>query len=129
VIAASLFAILGSIVFVCSIVVDQKVHIALIDSLPPQFQDPLNSRYAFQVYVLSSSMPLVLQAEHMKSQVGFWFSLLCFALFSILFFEQTWIRLLPSVLLLAMTVSIIKSWKTYKANCNRLTVADDRDEL
>jgi len=117
VILASLIAIMGCFAFVCSIVVNQQVHNALINWLPPQFQDPWNSRYAFQVYVLSPSTPLALQAEHMKSQVGFWVSVLCFALFSILFFEQTWIRLLPSVPLLAMTASIIKSWKAYRANC------------
>jgi hypothetical protein len=127
-ILASFFAVVGSVAFVCSIIVDQMVHNALIESLPPQFQDSLSSRYAFDVYVLSPSTPLALQTKHMKALMGFWFSVLCFALFSIFFFEQMWARWLPSVLVFVMTVSIVKSWKAYKANCNRPMGASDKEE-
>jgi NAD/NADP transhydrogenase beta subunit len=48
---ASLFAIVGCVAFVGSVIADQKVQNALIDTLPPQFQDSLNSRYAFDVYM------------------------------------------------------------------------------
>ena len=118
---ASLFAIVGCVAFVGSVIADQKVQNALIDTLPPQFQDPLNSRYAFDVYVLSPSTPLALQADYIKSLMGFCVAVFCFALFSIFFFEQAWARWLPSVLPFVMTASTIKSWRAYKANRNRST--------
>jgi hypothetical protein len=118
---ASLFlAMAGSVAFVFSIIVSQKVHNAMIDFLPPQFQDSQNSRYAVDVYALGPSTPLTLQAEYIRSLIGFWFAVLCFALFSIFFFEQAWARWLPSVIFFVMTASTIKSWRAYKANCNRI---------
>jgi hypothetical protein len=122
--AASLFfAIVGSATFVYTVIVSQKAHNALIELLPPQFQDPLNSRYAVDVYALSSSTPLALQADYIKSLIGFWFAVLCLALFCIFFFDQAWARWLPSVVFVVMTASTIKTWKKYKANCNRPLVA------
>jgi hypothetical protein len=65
----------------------------------------------------ADSSPLALQADYLKSLAGC-FSTLCFALFCIFFFEQEWVRWLPSAIPLLMTISTARSWKTYEDNCN-----------
>jgi hypothetical protein len=106
----------------------QAAYVALIDSLPPQFQDGLNSRYAFPEYVLRPSTPLALQADYVKSQVGFCFaavgvSLLCFL------FEKIIAGAIVLVMLLGFTVLTFRSWKTYHANCGRQTTRGDGGRL
>ncbi len=49
----AIFAVLGLIAAIWSIVRYQIVYNSLIESFPTQFQDPLTSRYAFPVIVLS----------------------------------------------------------------------------
>ena len=106
----------------------QTTYIALLDLLPPQFQDGLNSKFAFPEYVLSPSTPLTLQAEYVKSQIGFCLgtlgvSLLCFS------FEKTIVGLIVMIMFFAFSALTIKTWKTYKANCNRPTAPVDRDSV
>jgi hypothetical protein len=106
----------------------QTTYVALTDSLPPQFQDGLNSRYAFPEYVLRPSTPLALQAEYVKSQVGFCFatlgcSLLCFL------HEKNAVGLIVLAMFFGFTALTIKSWRTYQANLNRRTDRDDREQL
>jgi len=48
----------------------QFAYNSVVDTLPPQIQDDLTSRYAFPVYVLEHSTPLHVQAEYMKSIWG-----------------------------------------------------------
>ena len=52
-----LFSIAGVIAFVWSAVKYEVTARALQDLLPPQFQDPLMSRYAFGVYALHPLLP------------------------------------------------------------------------
>jgi hypothetical protein len=58
----------------------QFAYNSVVDSLPPQFQDDLTSRYAFPVYVLERSTPLHVQAEYMKSLWGSCVAALCASL-------------------------------------------------
>ena len=96
----------------------QIVYHSIKDSFPPQFQDPLMSRYAFSVYALEPSTPLSLQAEYVKSSVAACVACLCasLAFFSV---QQVVIGCLLLVVFFVSFFSTIKSWKTYKENCNR----------
>jgi hypothetical protein len=104
----------------------QTVYYALINSFPLEFQDPLNSRSAFPEFALSPSTPLALQADYVKSLAGGCFAMLCFSLWFFSFGQVIggWLGL-GSFLLIA--TSTIKSWKTYKANCNRPVAHDDKE--
>jgi hypothetical protein len=66
----AVFIVIAIITGLWSAVKYQIVYNAVIDSLPPQFQDPLTSRYAFPVYALASSTPLPLQGEYVKSGIS-----------------------------------------------------------
>jgi hypothetical protein len=105
----------------------QTAYVALIGSLPPQFQDGLNSKFAFPEYVLHPSTPLALQADYVKSQIGFCvaalgFSLLCFL------YGKTVVGLIILVVVFGFTALTMKSWKTYKANCDRQTAHDAKEQ-
>jgi hypothetical protein len=104
-------------VAIWSAVIYQTVYRALINSFPPQFQDPLNSRYAFPVFALSPSTPLSLQADYMKSLAGGCFAMLGFSL-SCFSFQRVDGGCLALLGFFAAVVSTIKSWKAYKENCN-----------
>jgi hypothetical protein len=106
----------------------QTAYVALVDSLPPQFQDGVSSKFAFPEYVLRPSTPLVLQAEYVKSQIGFCFaalgvSLLCFL------YEKAIVGLIVLVMFCGFTALTIRSWKAYQANSNRRTSYDDEERL
>jgi hypothetical protein len=123
----AVFAIATAVAAIWSIYKYQTVYHALINSFALEFQDPLNSRYAFPEFALSPSTPLALQAEYVKSMAGGCFSMLCFSL-SFFSFGQViggWLGLGAFLLIAAST---IKSWKIYKANCNRTVVRDDKGE-
>jgi hypothetical protein len=105
----------------------QTTYVALIDSLPSQFQDGLNSRYAFPEYVLRPSTPLPLQAEYVKSQIGFSFATLGFSLLCFLH-EKNAVGLVLLIMFFGFSILTIKSWKTYQANLNRRTACDDNDQ-
>ena len=125
-IAIPILVIATAVAVLWSLFKYQTTYIALFDLLPPQFQDGLNSKFAFPEYVLSPSTPLTLQAEYVKSQIGFCLatlgvSLLCFS------FEKTVVGLIVMIVFFALTALTIKTWKTYKANCNRPRAPVDRD--
>lgn len=106
----------------------QTTYVAVIDLLPSQFQDGLNSRYAFPEYALSPSTPLALQVDYVKSQMGFCFatfgvSLLCFL------FQKTVVAWIVLVMFFGFSALAIKSWKAYQANRNRRTARDDKEQL
>lgn len=116
-IAVPILIVAVAVSVVWSIVKYQTAYVAVMDLLPPQFQDGLNSRYAFPEYALRPSTPLALQAEYVKSQVGFCVaavgcSLLCFL------YEKTALGLIVLAMSFWFTALTIKSWKTYKANVN-----------
>jgi Flp pilus assembly protein TadB len=101
---------------------------ALSDSYPAEFKEGTLWRTAFPIFVLSPSTPLDLQAGFLQSQAAFCFvvlgiSLCCFLL------EKTLAGWLLLIAFSGFVVLAIKSWNTYKANCARRMVRDDKDEL
>jgi hypothetical protein len=127
VIAVPILVIATAVAILWSAFKYQTTYVALIDSLPPQFQDGVSSKFAFPEYVLRPSTPLALQAEYVKSQIGFCsatlgVSLLCFI------FEKIVIGLIVLAMFLWFTALTIKSWKKHQANCNRRTAGDDKEQ-
>ncbi|WP_049823290.1 hypothetical protein [Bradyrhizobium sp. WSM2254] len=104
-----------------------EIQSALSDTLPLQFRDGLNSRYAIPIYALEPSTPLAVQAEYVKSLAGGSVALTCFAL-ACLFAGQMPGVLLASVGAIAVTISTIKSWKTYRQNGDRRAPPIDTNE-
>jgi hypothetical protein len=104
------------------------VYHAVIDSFPPQFQDPLMSRYAFPVLAMSHITPLPLQMEYVRSQIG---GRVTFVSISMAFFSiHQWI--IGCVILILCSVGIwstFGSWKTYKANYDRAEAQGDKEVL
>jgi hypothetical protein len=105
----------------------QTAYVGVIEYLPPQFQDGLSSKFAFPEYVLDPSTPLALQAEYVKSQIGFCCatlgaSLLCLAL------EKEIPALIMLAFLFGFAALTIRSWKTYQRNCHRRMAGDDRGQ-
>lgn len=123
---AALFAILSGIAMIWSAIRYQIVYNSVIDTFPPQFQDDLTSRYAFPVLALRASTPLPLQAEYVKASWGGCVAFLCV---SLCFFSlgELIVGCLGLVVFLVSIFSAIKSWKTYKENCNRGTPDEDDD--
>jgi hypothetical protein len=70
-IAVPILAIGTAVAVLWSMFKYQTAYVALIESLPPQFLDGLSSKFAFPEYVLRPSTPLSLQAEYVRSQIGF----------------------------------------------------------
>jgi Ca2+/Na+ antiporter len=123
----AVFIFAGLLAAVWSIVKYQIVYNSLVETFPPQFQDPLTSRYAFPVLALSPSTPLSLQGDYVKSLQGFCVLFLCMSL-SFFAFQQTIIGCLFLVVFVVTVFSMVKSWKTYKENCNRAAAQTDREE-
>jgi F0F1-type ATP synthase assembly protein I len=123
----AVFLVLGLIAAIWSIVRYQIVYNSLRESFPTQFQDPLTSRYAFPVIVLSHSTPLSLQADYVKSLAGGCVAFLGISL-SFFSFQQTIFGCLCLIGLFLNVVSTIRSWNTYRENSNRSTAHDDEQE-
>jgi hypothetical protein len=123
----AVFFVLSAIAAIWSAVRYQIVYRSVVDSFPPQFQDDLTSRYAFPVYALSPSTPLPLQAEYMKSLWGGCVSFLCVSLG---FFSSQ--NVVFGGFCLAgffwVVFSTLKSWKTFKENCNRASTRRDKEQ-
>jgi hypothetical protein len=113
-----MLAIASVLAVIWSIFKYQTVYYALINSFPLKFQDPLTSRYAFPEIALSPSTPLPLQAEYLKSLIGFCLAALGFSLFCF-FIEKTIVGWILFFMFLGFAALTIKSGKAYKANCNR----------
>ncbi|MCA6121921.1 hypothetical protein J6500_08425 [Bradyrhizobium sp. WSM 1704] len=110
------FFAITAIAAIWSAVRSEVLRRELVDSLPPQFQDDLMSRYAVHTYALAPSTSLPLQTEYMKvlyagcaaalsGSLGFFASgnpaLGCFVLIGFLW----------------AAYQTFKSWKAYQANC------------
>jgi hypothetical protein len=96
----------------------QTTYAALLGSLPPEFQNGSNSRFAFPEWVMKPSTPLSLQSDYVKSQAGFCFvalgiSVLCF------FYENTQMSAIVLAMFAAFAALTIKSWTTFRANRSR----------
>jgi len=120
------FIVLGIVVGIWSGVKYQIVYNSVVESFPPQSQDPYTSRYAFPVLALSHSTPLSLQADYVRSLAGFCVFTLCISL-SLFSFQQ---MIFGGVCLIGVFISVfstIKSWKTYKENCNRAVAPDEKE--
>ena len=123
----ALFAVGCGMAMICSAIRYEFVYRSVKDSFPPQFQDDLTSRYAFPVLALSPSTPLPLQAEYLKAMWGGCVAFLCLALcfFSL---QELIVGCLGLIVFFVQTFSTIKSWKTYKENCDRTAVHDVKEE-
>lgn len=115
---AAVFFVAGAIALIWSAVRYEIVYRSLVDSFPAQFQDDLTSRYAFPVLALSPSTPLPLQADYMKALWGSCVGCLCISLGFFAFGNVPFGCLLLLGFIWAV-FSTMKSWKTYKENCNR----------
>jgi hypothetical protein len=115
---AAVFAVMCALAGIWSAIKYHMTYLAIVDSLPLQFQDSLLSRYAFPECVLRPSTPLELQTEYMKSLAGGCFAMFCFSLACFIGGQPAggWLALAG---FLAIAVGTIKSWMTYRANCNR----------
>jgi TRAP-type C4-dicarboxylate transport system permease small subunit len=124
----AVFVVLAGLAGIWSGIKSQIVYNSIVDSFPPQFQDPLASRYAFSVLALSHTTPLSLQAEYVSSQIGGCVVFLCISLafFSI---HQLIIGCLILIALFAQVWSTIKSRKTYKENCDRAQARGNKEVL
>ena len=124
---AVVFAVGCGIAFIFSAVKTEIVYRAIIDSFPPQFQDPYNSRYAIHVWALSHSTPLPLQAEYIES---LWAACVAFLCLSLCFFslQQPIIGCVCLAVFAGCVFSTVRSWKIYKENCNRATNQNDKEE-
>jgi hypothetical protein len=123
----AVFVVGAFVAAIWSIVIYQNVYNSVIELFPQQSQDPFTSRYASPVLARSPSTPLSLQADYVKSLSGFCVVFLCI---SIVFFsiQQVIIGYLSLGVFLVSVLSTIKSWKTYKANCNRSVARSDHKE-
>ena len=127
-IAVPILAIATAVAVLWSILKYQTAYVALIDSLPPQFQDGLSSKFAVPEYVLQPSTPLALQGEYVKAQIGSSFATLGISLLCFLH-EKLIAGSIVLVIFFWFTALTIKSWKTYQANCNRRTSGDEEEQL
>jgi len=105
----------------------QVAYNSVVDSLPPQFQEDLTSRYAFPVYVLEPSTPLHVQAEYMKSM---WGSCAGALLGSLCFFSyQNYVFGGFVLIVFAFAMfSTTKAWRTYRDNCSRAVNRDVEEQ-
>jgi hypothetical protein len=122
----AVFGMVGAIAFVWSAVRNHLVYRALIDSFPPELKDGLTAKFALHVIALSPSTPLSLQAEYLKSLAAGCVAMLCFSL-SLFCADKIegWLALGGCLL---TAISAIRSWKTYRQNCNRAVAHNDGGE-
>jgi hypothetical protein len=113
-----LVALATAFVALWSIYKYQTTYAALLGSLPPQFQDGSNSRFAFPEWVLRPSTPLPLQSDYVKSQAGFCLVTLGIAMLCLLS-GKTEIGAMVLAMLAAFSALTIKSWKLFRANKTR----------
>ncbi|MGJ4884744.1 hypothetical protein [Bradyrhizobium sp. HKCCYLR1023] len=115
--AGVLFVLGGFLLFVAAIHT-HSVYRAILDTLPPQFQDEWTSRYAFSVYALAPTTPLDVQASYVKAMV-----LSCPACLSISFgFFAAGNVVLGCLAMLAFVIATyraLQGWRTYKSNLDR----------
>lgn len=123
----AVFGVGCGIAFILAAVKTQIVHNAIVDSLPPQFQDSYNARFAIHAYALSHITPLPLQAEYIQSLCAGCAGIFCMALcfFAV---QQPIIGGIILAIVAACVFSTIKSWKTYKENCNRAMSPKNQDD-
>ena len=116
----AVFGVACAIAIIWSGVRYEIVYKAVVDSFPPQFQDPETSRYAFPVLVLGPSIPLSLQADYLKSLLGGCVAFLCLSLcfFSV---DQPIVGCIVFAVFLASIFYAFKSWKIYRQNRDRPT--------
>jgi hypothetical protein len=113
-----------AVAVVWTIVKYQMAYTALIELLPPQFQDGLSSKFAFPEYVLCPSTPLSLQADYVQSQIGACLAALGISLLCLLY-EKVLVSSIVLVVFFGFTFLTIKSWKTYQTNSKRQTFHDN----
>jgi hypothetical protein len=123
---AAVFGILSVIAFIWAAIRNHLVYRALIDSFPPELKDDLTAKFALHVIALSPSTPLSLQAEYMKSLMAGCVAMLCFSLALFCAHRIEGWLVLGGFLLVGF--STIKSWKTYRQNCDRKAAHNGKEE-
>ncbi|MDH6262979.1 hypothetical protein [Bradyrhizobium sp. BR13661] len=124
---AVFFGVLCALAVTWSIVKYFGVQSVVSDTLPLQFRDGLNSRYAIPIYALEPSTPLAVQAEYMKSLAGGCVAVPSFAL-ACFFAGQMQAALLGTLGATVVVISTVKSWMTYRDNCRRQILPADTNE-
>jgi hypothetical protein len=114
----AVFGVVCLIAMIWSAVRYQIVYNRVVELMPPQFQDDLTSRYALPVYALDPSTPLPLQQDYLNSQWAGCVAMLCasLALFSA---QNNVFGCFCLAVFVWAVFHTMKSWKTYKQNCNR----------
>ena len=112
------FFVLGGFLLFVSAVRTHFVYRAVLDTLPPRFQDDWTSRYAFSVYALEPTTPVEVQAEYVKAM-----GLSCPACLSVsLGFFAAGYPVLGGLALLVSIVATyraVQGWRTYQSNLDR----------
>jgi hypothetical protein len=119
------FLVVAIIAGLWSAAIYQAVYNKVLDTLPPQFQTPLTSRYVFPEFALDASVPLPMQANYIRSRIGFCVMSLSLSL-SLFSFHQP---ILGGVFLVSSVVGVfstIKSRKTFRENLLRALTHDNR---
>jgi len=121
---AAVFFVLGGFLLFVAAIHTHFVYRAILDTLPPQFQDDWTSRYAFSVYALEPTTPLDVQASYIKAM-----GLSCPACLSVSlgFFAAgnvVW-GCLALLAFVVATYSALRGWRTYKSNVDRPIDRDD----
>jgi len=115
---ATVFFVLGGFLLLVCAIRTQFVYRAIIDTLPPQYQDDWTSRYAFSVYALEPTTPLEVQAEWVKAM-----GLSCPACLSLaLGFFALGNAVFGCFALLVFVVAVhraLKGWQAYNSNLER----------
>jgi hypothetical protein len=114
----AIFVVIAFAAGLVSAVTWQIVYNSVVDTLPPQFQDPETSRYAISVYALASSTPLPIQGDYMVCGMSGWVMLLSASLALFSAHQSVFGCLLLGAIAVAIPAGI-KSWKTYRDNCER----------
>ena len=105
----------------------EMAHRAIIGSYPPEFRGGITEKFVLWGDGLNPSTPLPVQKNYFNS---IWAGTAAMLFFSLALFSsgETFGGWLTGAGCLAGAVSTIKSWWTYKENCNQKAVRGGREE-
>ena len=118
------FFVLGGFLLFVSAIRTYSVQRAIVETLPPQFQEYEKARYAVSVYALEPTTPLDVQADYVRSE-----GLACGACLSIsagLFAADHAVFGSLALIAFAWTgYGALADWKTYMSNRERAQRASE----
>lgn len=119
----ALFAILCVAFAVYAYQQQETAHRALIGSYPPEYRDGSLERFVLWGAGFDPLTPLPVQAKYLNS---IWAGTVAMLFFSLAFFSSGERRggWLAMAIFLVGVVSTIRSWRTYKENCNKKAVSE-----